>query len=161
MAIYDLSLYDQDVYDDPDMEPVVALLSFGWSLEPKKEEDVPAQLSYTLKVQGTDENDLVTTQAEVDAALLLDLDVAGDETYKVPGGEVDMPLHVMDDNVDVVILIAKTELTVKFQSTSGTPFTIRAKGAVLLDVKDITAVFVSNAGTQTNIRFIQGSRLGA
>ncbi len=143
------------------MPAVTALLSFSWSLEPKKEEEVPAQLSYTLKVQGTDPNDLVTTQLEVDADLLLDLEVAGDDTYKVPAGAVDMPLNVLDSNVDIVILVAKNALTVKFQSTSGTPFPMRAKGAILLDVKDITGVFVSNAGEQSNIRFIQGSRLGA
>ncbi len=140
---------------------VVALLSFSWDLEPLSEEDVPAQLAYTLKVQGTDVASQVTTQAEVDAALLLDVDVNGDVTYKVPAGVVDMPLNVLDDNVDIVILIAKTALTVKFQSTAGTPFPIRAKGAILLDVKDITAVYVSNPGAQSNIRFIQGSRLGA
>lgn len=157
---YDLSPYDDSVYDAEPVE-VFALLSFSWNVEPLPEEDVAAKLAYTLKVQGTDGADLVTTQAEVDADLLLDVDVAGDDTYKVPAGAVDMPLNVLDGNVDVVILIAKNELIVKFQSTVGTPFPIRAKGAVLLDVKDITAVYVSNPGQQSNIRFIQGSRSGA
>lgn len=161
MAIYDESLYDNDVYDDQDIEPVVALLSFGWNLEPLPEEDVPAKLAYTLKIQGTDENNLVGTQAEVDAEISLDMDVNGDENYKVPAGAVDLPLHVLDGNVDVVVLIPKIEMTVKFNSVSGTPFTIRAKGAMLVDAKDITAIFVSNAGAVSNIRLIQGSRQGA
>lgn len=162
MAIYDESIYDDDVYDGPGLLPVVALLSFEWNLAPKTEdEDVAAQIAYTLKVQATDPDNLVTTQAEVDATIPLDMEVAGDNTYKVPAGAVDMPLQVMDNNVDIVILIPKTELTVKFQSTAGTPFPLRAKGANLIDTKDIVAVFVSNPGAESNIRFIQGSRSGA
>lgn len=161
MGLYDESLYDDDEYDGGGLVPVTALLSFGWKLEPAEEEDMAANLAYTLKVQGTDADSLVTTQAEVDASLPLDVEVAGDDTYKIAAGAVDFPLNVLDDNVDVVILIAKTALTVKFQSTTGTPFPMRAKGAILLDVKDITAVFVSNPGPQSNIRFIQGSRSGA
>jgi hypothetical protein len=144
-----------------EVSPFTALLSFGWELEPKEEEEMSSQISYTLKVQGTDANSLVTTQAEVDAVLPLDMEVAGDNTYKVPAGAIDMPLNILDSNIDVVILIPKTELTVKFQSTAGTPFPLRAKGANLLDTKDIVAVFVSNPGADSNIRFIQGSRSGA
>lgn len=120
-----------------------------------------AKLAYTLKIQATDDDNLVTTQAEVDADLVLDMDVAGDNTYKVLAGAVDMPLFVMDDNVDVVCLIPARELTVKFQDVLGTPFTLRKGGAMLIDAKDITKVFVSNSGAETKIRFIQGSRSGA
>lgn len=121
-----------------------------------------SKIAYTLKIQATDDSNLVTTQAEVDADIQLDFDVAGDNTYKIPAGAVDLPLQVMDNNVDIVALIAVSgELTVKFQSTVGTPFPIRSKGAILMDVKDITAVFVSNPGADGKIRFIQGSRSGA
>jgi hypothetical protein len=158
---YDNINYDESVYDSENLADVVFLLPFSWGLEPLPEETMPAQIAYTLKVQGTDVDNNVTTQLEVDAVLLLDFEVAGDNTYKVPAGVVDMPLEVMDGNVDVVILVPKTELTVKFQSTTGTPFPLRAKGGSLLDTKDITAVYVSNPGADTNIRFIQGSRRGA
>jgi len=156
---YDEINYDQSVYDCEDLVAVDALLSFAWGLEPLPEEDcMSSQISYEFNLQGTDADGLIKTQADVSDVIGLSMDVASDDTYKIPAGEIDFPLHVIDADIDVLAIIPKGGvITAKINGVTGTPFNV---GKLLfLDGQGVTSVFVSNPGTSpVTVRAIMGAR---
>jgi hypothetical protein len=149
MAQYDnsLSLYDSIATYDGGNNAVQAIFSHGWTLEPLPSEDEMAQtLNYELKLQQLDEDQNIIGQAEVDASISIPNDISGDDKYQIAAGAIDQSLPLNSSYVDFVLLTSGSEYTVKFNQTTGTPFTPRQDGSILLDVKNITAVYISNPG---------------
>jgi hypothetical protein len=158
-SMFQLGFRGTDQAVNPPVD-ATAILTFGWDLEQITEGNSMSQLNYILKVQGVDDNNLITTQAEVDMSIVLSADVIGDNTIKIPAGSVDMPINIMNQpaGADIIIAIPSQVLTVKYQSTLGTPFPLNPASGNVLDTKGITAMFVSNAGTDATLRVIQAVR---
>lgn len=156
---YDEINYDESVYDNEGLEDVEALLSFAWGLEPMPEDDcMSSQLAYQLNLQATDAEGLIKTQADVSDDIPLANDVASDDTYNVPAGEIDFPIHVIDDDIDVLALIPRGgTVTVKINSLTGTPFSV--KKLLFLDGEGISTVYVSNPNTSAvKVRAVMAAR---
>lgn len=141
---YDVVNYDQSFYDCVNLADVDVLLSFAWGLEPLPEEDCPVStLDYQLTLQATDPEGLIKTQADVSDNLNLGSDVLSDDTYTIPGGEIDFPLHVIGADIDVLALIPRGgNITAKINGLTGTPFNV--KKLLFLDGEGVSAVYVSN-----------------
>ena len=156
---YDQINYDEDVYDCEGATELNILLSFAWGLEPLPEEDCNmSQVAYELNLQGTDVANLIKTQANVNDTVPLSNDVLSDDTYAIPAGTIDFPLHVIDTDIDILALIPSSGVvTVKINSLTGTPFNV--KKLMFLDGQGISAVYVSNPGaSEIRIRAIMAAR---
>ncbi len=118
-----------------------------------------SQISYELKVQEVDVNNLIGKQADVEVNIQLPTNKSGDETPLLAAGCVDTPIHLIDSAIDLLILMPAGEVTVKLNSNTGTPETIRAGGIKVLDGKGITALYASNAAVSpVSMRVIQAVR---
>ncbi len=146
---YDVINYDQAFYDCQDFADVDVLVSFAWGLEPLPEEDdMSSKLSYELTLQGTDPDGLIKTQSDVSDDLALSKDVLSDDTYSIPAGTIDFPLHVIGADIDVLALIPRGGVvTAKINGLTGTPFNI--KKLMFLDGQGVTAVYISNPNQGT------------
>lgn len=156
---YDEINYDESFYDCEDLADVSALLSFAWGLEPMPEEDCMAsQLKYELNLQATDTEGLIKTQVDVNDSVPLANDVLSDDTYNVPGGAIDFPIHVIDADIDVLALVPKGgTLTVKINALTGTPFNV--KKLLFLDGEGVSAVYVSNPNASAvKLRAVMAAR---
>jgi len=156
---YDQINYDEDVYDCEGATELNILLSFAWGLEPLPEENCDmAQVAYSLNLQGTDNANLITTQADVSDAVPLSNNVLSDDTYNIPAGAIDFPLHVIDTDIDVLAVIPSSGvITVKVNELTGTPFNV--KKLLFVDGQGISAVYVSNPGSSAiRVRAIMAAR---
>jgi hypothetical protein len=156
---YDEINYDESLYDCEDFVAVESLLSFAWGLEPLPEDNAMAsQISYELNLQGTDPDGLIKTQEDVSDNVPLATDVLSDDTYNIPAGTIDFPLHVIDADIDVLsIKPTGGTITVKINALTGTPFNV--KKLLFLDGEGVSAVYVSNPGTgAVKVRAIMAAR---
>lgn len=105
------------------------------------------QINYELTLQRIDDENNILTDADIMASLPLPSDIASDTEPLIQPGQIDQPIPLISGYVDFILIIPpKTvTMTVKFNDTGGTPFTLRPKGmGVLLDAQNITGIFVSN-----------------
>lgn len=145
---YDIINYDQSFYDCQSFADVDVLLSFAWGLEPLPEDDdMASKISYELTLQGTDPDGLIKTQADVSDDLALSADILSDDTYSIPAGAIDFPLHVINSDIDVLALVPRGGVvTAKINGITGTPFNI--KKLMFLDGQGVSAVYISNPNQQ-------------
>lgn len=116
-------------------------------------------LSYNLTLQRVDPDNGIRNQFDGDATIEIPDDIFGDSTYAFKDGDVDREIPLVDGIIDILAILTDMEITIKLNSTLGTPMTIRAGGTFLLDGKNITALFVSNAsGFDAHPRIIQSVR---
>ena len=74
-------------------------------------------------------------------------------------GQAALTAARLGEGQTAVAILTNQEVVVKFNDVLGTPFTLRANGCLLIDGKNITAVYVSNSsGTQAVVRFQQAVR---
>lgn len=160
MAIYDDSLWDEDVWDGDEVV-VPSVLAFVWTLqpEPAQGEDMPLSVNYVLTLQRVDSDNGIRNTFDPEASITIPDNLFGDSTYCFVDGTVDKPVGLITDILDLVAISTDQEITVKFNDILGTPFTLRAGGALLIDGKNITAIFISNSsGYEAHPRIIQAIR---
>lgn len=161
MGIWDEGSWDEMFWDDTDRKLFASVLAFAWTLAPLPDEgdDMPLSVRYSLTVQRVDPDNGIRNQLDGAADIAVPDNIFGDNTYCVADGAVDKPLELIFSTVDLVAILTSQEVVVKFNDVLGTPFTLRAGGCMLIDGKNITAVYVSNAsGNDAVVRFQQAVR---
>jgi hypothetical protein len=160
MATWDVSLWDESLWDvDPNLAATV--LAFSWDLQPLPEEgsEMPLSVRYSLTVQRVDPDNGIRNQLDGTADIPVPDNIFGDNTYAIPDGTVDMPISLIYSTVDIVSILTSQEIVVKFNDILGTTFTLRPGGSMLIDGKNITAIYISNAsGNQAVVRVLQAVR---
>ncbi len=157
---YDNINYDESFYDCESFVEVASILSLSWGLEPLPEDDgMSSTMAYEFNLTGTDPDGLIKTQAEVSDDVPITGDVVSDDTYDIPAGAIDFPLHVIAADIDILAIIPKKGqvITVKVNSLLGTPFAV--KKLLFLDGEGVTAVYVTNPGlSSTRVRAVMAAR---
>ncbi len=116
-------------------------------------------LNYTVNIQRTDANNAIRNQADASASLSLPDNYVGDTTVPVANNEVDKPVALLHAFMDFFYITADKAITVKFGSVTGTPFTLRSGGVMVVDGSNITALYLSNtSGSTAVVRIIQALR---
>lgn len=113
--------------------------------------------AHKIDLQIRDENEQIVTGEELAECLRLAGDNSSDVNYQIQPNQVDQELTLPTPTVDIIYIKGDKGLpcTVKFNSTTGTAFTIRAKGHIFMIVKNVQKVFVSNVNaTPIEIRVI-------
>jgi hypothetical protein len=162
MANYDSgATYDEvATYDSTDDIPVVSVITLGWQFIPEYEEHIMADsLNYTLNIQRVDTNNAIRNQADTSVSISLPDNFIGDETRALSNGQLDQPVTFLNSVMDIIYIQTDMEITVKFNAISGTPFLLRAGGSMLVDGKNLTALYLSNtSGSTAVVRVIQALR---
>lgn len=159
MAIYDLSEYDEDVYDGDDLVPVQVPLAFAWGLEPLPEEDehVAQRMAYVMRLQRVTDDDVILSEDEIEQSITIPDDISGAETYQIKPNTVDQPIPNLANFQDVVMVrLSPTSpkgCVVKFNTATDTPFTIRPGGMVFVDAENILQILVSNPDPKASAFF--------
>ena len=163
MALYDISLYDEDVYDDGDTVSVQIQLALAWGLEPLPPEDdhMPQRMAYVLRLQRITDEDVILSEDEIEASINIPDDISGAETYAIKPNTVDQPLPNLANFQDIVLVrtnkVSPDGCVVKFNTPSDTPFTLRPGGMVFADSANLTQILVSNP-SPTQMAFFRVSR---
>lgn len=162
MARYDgTAVYDGiATYDSSSSTEVVSLITLGWTYTPSYEENIMADsLNYTVNIQRTDSDNAIRNQADASASISLPDNYVGDTTVPVVNNELDKPVALLNSVMDFFYISADKAVTVKFNSTTGTPFTLRAGGVMVVDGINLTALYLSNtSGSTAVVRIIQALR---
>lgn len=141
---------------------LTASLTFSWGLEQAQEPDMTTNLAYEFKLQGTDDNNQISTQAKVDVSITLSGGVQGDQIYEVPAGAVNFPLQVINSSgVDFIMIVPTKLASIKLNDVGNTPIpAIQPNGLFVLDGAGITAIFATNpdATGAMGLRLIQAKR---
>ena len=141
---------------------IVQTFNFIWGQTQPTPEELPmGSINYELALQRIDDYNNIITDADLTASVALPNNVASDTEALIQAGQVDQVIPMINSYVDFIMIVAPAsiEMTVKFNDTGGTPFTLRPGGINTLDVKNITAILVSNpSATAASIRIIQAVR---
>lgn len=141
---------------------IVQTFNFIWGQTQPTPEELPmGSINYELALQRIDDNNNIITDADITASVSLPNNVASDTEAQIQAGQVDQVIPMINSYVDFIMIVAPAsiEMTVKFNDAGGTPFTLRPGGINTLDVKNITAILVSNpSATPASIRIIQAVR---
>lgn len=116
-------------------------------------------LNYAVNIQRVDADNAIRNQLDATASITLPNDIIGDTTLALINNELDHPVCLVNPTMDIVFVQADTEITVKFNTVTDTPFVLRAGGCMLVDAKNMTGIYLSNtSGSTATVRVLQALR---
>ena len=109
---------------------------------------MPQSVRYSLVIHRVAQDNGIRNTMDPVAEFCIPNDIFGDTQIALNDGDVDVPIQLIGEVLDFVAIYTDQPITVKFNSTTGTPLYLRGRGALMIDSQNITGIFISNASGQ-------------
>jgi hypothetical protein len=142
--------------------PLTKLFAIIWQMKDESQEDEDmGTLAYEMKLQLTDDSGQIVSEEDLGVSFQLPNSIAGDNNILLQPNQIDVEVPMADPLVDFVYIKGdkSNEITAKFGSVTGTPFTVQAGGGFMMASKNIAGIFLTNPnGANAVVRVFQAKR---
>lgn len=116
-------------------------------------------LNYVVNIQRVDASNAIRNQLDTTASISLPNNIIGDTTLALVDNQLDYHVCLIQPAMDLVFVQTDTEITVKYNTTTDTPFVLRPGGCMLVDALNLSGIYLSNtSGSIATVRILQARR---